>query len=352
MVAELQIQDDASAVAYGWAQRTFAARAGKLGTPVASGVGQFSSWLQGVCPQIAMTSDGIGTKIEIAERTGNYTTLGYDLMAMVIDDLAANGAEPLALTNILDVDVVHGPTVDSLMRGLHDAAMASHVAVVGGEIAELGQRIGGFGSGMHFNWCATAVGQFTPGWQPIDGRTVVVGNVVIALASGNWRSNGFSALRRTLAAQFGPDWHTTQFADRSWGDWLLEPCRIYAPLIVALRQQHYELQGLSHITGGGIPSKFGRTLKASGLGAQLTQLPPPTAAMAEVQRLGAVADRDAFQFWNMGSGFLLTVPASTAANVVEFAESLGYAAQIAGEITAEPTIVIETPRSTLRYAVH
>lgn len=351
MVAELTIQDDASAVAFGWAKRSFAARDGLGGRPVPTPIGQFSSLLAGFGSRIAMTSDGIGTKIEIAERMGRYDTLGTDLLAMVIDDLAANGVEPCVISNILDVDRVDANVVDQLMAGLCAAALQAKVAVVGGEIAELGSRIGGWGDGMHFNWCATAIGNLRDGWAPVDGSTIAIGDAVIALQSTSYRSNGYSALRKTLTAHFGENWHNTEFEGKSWGNWLLEPCRVYAPLIVAMRENNFSFNGLSHITGGGIGSKFGRTLKASGLGADLTHLFEPTAAMLEVQRLGNYSDTAAYQHWNMGNGFLLTVDASGADAAVAFANGRGYMAQRCGQIVAAPRIEIRNPRFTLQFQV-
>lgn len=351
MVAELAIQDDASAVAFAWAKRSFRARDGLAGRPIATQIGQFSSLLEGFGSRIAMTSDGIGTKIEIAERMGRYDTLGTDLLAMVIDDLAANGVEPCVISNILDVDRVDAAVVDQLMAGLCAAALEAKVAVVGGEIAELGSRIGGWGHGMHFNWCATAIGNLRQGWEGIDGSTIAIGDAVIALQSTSYRSNGYSALRKTLAAHFGENWHSAEFAGKSWGDWLLEPCRVYAPLIVAMRENNFSFKGLSHITGGGIGSKFGRTLKATGLGADLTHLFEPTPAMLEIQRLGNYSDMAAYQHWNMGNGFLMTVAPESAQAVVAYANEHGYLAQRCGEIVASPRIEIRNPRFTLQFQV-
>ncbi len=351
MPQDLRQQDDASAIAYGWAQRTWAVRDDKAGRPVAAKAGQFSSWLQGLGDNVAVTSDGIGTKIELAERLGRYDTLGLDLVAMVVDDLAANGAEPVALTNTLDVDVVDSRTIDRLMQGLHDAAWHAGTAVVGGEIAELGSRIGGWGAGMHFNWCATAVGLFRRGWQPVDGSAVRPGDAVVALQSTSFRSNGFSALRRALGARHGDGWHEVALDDRTWGQWLLDPCRIYCPLVVALRETGFNLHGLSHITGGGIPSKFGRTLKASGLGASLDDLWAPTLAMTSAQALAGFDGAAAWQYWNMGNGFLVTVGAADAEAVAAFANERGFAARVAGRITPAPGIELKLPNETLRFEV-
>ena len=251
---DLNRQDRASAVAYGWAQRTFANREGRSGFPVLGTSGFFANLMDFAGTVIAMTSDGIGTKVELAERTGVYHTLGFDLTAMVVDDLVAVGCEPVNLTNILDVDTVDPSLVDELMQGLHEAAAAARVAVVGGEIAELGDRIGGWGEGMHFNWCATAIGVLPAGRQPLDGRLVAAGDAVVALRSDGFRSNGFSLVRRVMADEFGADWHREPFGDDTWGRVLLTPSRIYTPLVVDLLTEGVALSGVVHVTGEAFPA--------------------------------------------------------------------------------------------------
>ncbi|MFH1807718.1 MAG: AIR synthase related protein, partial [Pseudomonadota bacterium] len=203
---DIDLGDRCSHDAYAWARRSFGQRQGRAGEIIDLDA-SFSTGLRFGAERLAMTSDGIGTKVELAERCGVYDSLGHDLVAMVVDDLVCNGVEPCALSNILDVDRLHEPTVDALMRGLHDAAALARVAVVGGEIAELGTRIGGWGPGMHFNWCATALGVLPGGRTPVDGSRVEVGDAVLALHSVGFRSNGFSLARRILQRQFGERWH-------------------------------------------------------------------------------------------------------------------------------------------------
>jgi phosphoribosylformylglycinamidine cyclo-ligase len=315
--AELDNQDAASDVAYSWAKKTFGNRDGLPGQPVSSKVAQFSSWLDMQGSRIAMTSDGIGTKVEVAERLGRYDTLGADLVAMVVDDLAANGVEPVALTNTLDVDALDTRIVDELMHGLHDAAKIARIAVVGGEIAALGNRISGYGRGMHFNWCATALGQLRPDWRAIDGSEIREGDAIVAIESTSMRSNGYSAARRTLHTAFGDVWHTIMHKGQSWGERLLLPCEIYAPAIVALRLAGVEIHGLAHITGGGIPSKFGRILKATGLGADISEPFLPSETFQGLLTLSRMTPREAYEHWNMNNGFLMVLPESEVKRIAD-----------------------------------
>jgi len=355
-VVDPALGDRCSAIAYGHAQRTFAARAGQPGE-VLDQASSFSSLLRLADGQrLAITSDGIGTKVELAERTGRYDTLGWDLIAMVVDDLAASGAVPLALTNILDVDRLDAAVIEQLMTGLERAALEAQIAVAGGEIAELGDRVRGWGAGMHFNWCATAIGHLPDGQQALDGSALDPGDVLVALASRGFRSNGFSLARQVLSAHHGHDWHTAPCpAGGTWGEALLMPARIYCPLVTRLRAAGIVLHGIAHITGGGIPSKLGRILRrgrhAAGLGAHLTALPPEHRSMVELRRLGDLDLAQAYRQWNMGTGMILVLPPSAVEACLRLVAAAGFVGQVAGTISSEPTIVIEHGGTQLTFPV-
>ncbi len=340
---DIDLGNQCSRVAYDWAKKTFTTREGRMGMPLPGLDGSFSNLMDFGKVRIAMSSDGIGTKSELAERTGIFNTLGYDLVAMTVDDLAANGVEPVCLSNILDVDNLDADIVDALMSGLHDASVLAEVAVTGGEIAELGNRIGGYGEGMHFNWGATAIGMLPDTVEPVTGKGVVPGNVVITLASDGFRSNGFSLIRRVMEKTFGEKWHDAPGLEgRRWGEWLLTPCRIYSPLVTALRKAGVELEAVAHITGGGVEDNLARMLKTSGYGARLDNLFAPHPFMVEVQRLGDVSEEQAYRLWNMGNGMLLVVPEEDVPKALELAEKKGFRAQVGGVITSSATIEIVT----------
>ena len=330
---DIDLGNQCSKIAFNWAKKTFAFRPPGSGNPVPGLEGAFSNVMDLGGVKIGMASDGVGTKIELAERTQIYHTLGFDLVAMVVDDLAANGLEPVNLSNILDVDVLDAQVIDQLMSGLYQAAKTARVTITGGEIAELGGRIQGYGPGMHFNWAATGLAILPQNKSVIDGSQVQVGDRVIALKSRGFRSNGFSLLRRIMSERFGPQWHQTPYdKEKNWGQVLLTPSLIYTPLIVDLIKQDFELHGMAHITGGGIGDNLQRVLKVNGLGAVLDNLFAPLKVMQKVQALGDVAEETAYRLWNMGNGMLLIVAAHQAEPVLTFAAEKGYQAQIAGTI--------------------
>lgn len=346
----------ASRNAYGWAKKTFPNRAGRAGESAQDLDGGFSNEIRFGQERLGISSDGIGTKIEVAERLNRYDTLGYDLIAMTADDLIAAGFVPTNLSNIIDVNALDYGVVDELMRGLHDAANFTGLAITGGEIAELGNRIGGWpGAKMNFNWCSTAIGVLHPGLaKPLSGAGVRAGMAVVALRSPSFRSNGFSLARRTLTSLFGENWHEAAYdgpdtADfPTWGDAMLAPSLIYSPGVAALLDAGLPLHAAAHITGGGVADNFKRVLK-NGVGAVLDNLFPPLPAMQRLCELGGIPAEDAYLYWNMGNGMLLVTEEAAAAAVVAQLQASGYDAQIAGRITAETGVTLRVGAGELRY---
>ncbi|MCB2376467.1 hypothetical protein LGH70_02670 [Hymenobacter sp. BT635] len=347
----------ASKNAYHWAQKTFSTRAGKPGEPAQDLAGGFSNEIRFGAERLGIGSDGIGTKIEVAERTDRYDTLGYDLIAMVADDLIVAGFIPTNLSNIIDVNTLNYEVVDELMRGLHDAAQFSQIAVTGGEIAELGNRIGGYpGARMNFNWCSTAVGVLHPSLErPLSGANVRAGQAVVALRSPSFRSNGYSLARRALTKAFGEAWHTAPYSGpdaaemgQTWGEVMLAPSLIFAPGVGAVLDAGLPVHAAAHITGGGIADNFKRVLK-NGVGAELTNLFEPLPAMQQLAELAGITPTEAYLYWNMGNGMLLVTDEAQAEAVADNLRGHGYQAQVAGRITAEPGVRLAVGAGELSY---
>ena len=375
---DIDLGNACSRNAYGWAKKTFPNRHGLPGEPAQDLDGGFANEVRFGQERLGISSDGIGTKIEVAERVGKFDTLGYDLIAMVADDLIAGGFIPTNLSNIIDVKTLDYEVIDELMRGLHNAAEFSRMAVTGGEIAELGNRIGGWpGARMNFNWASTAIGALHPKLaQPISGATVQPGQVVVALHSPSFRSNGFSLARRTLQNLFGDNWHETSCGELkmkneklksgsiedeavgpsnrqpatsdTWGEVLLAPSLIYSPGVARVLDAGLPLHGVAHITGGGIADNFQRVLK-NGVGAVLDNLFEPLPAMQRLAELADIAPADAYLYWNMGNGMLLVTEEATAEAVLTELQAAGYHAQLAGRITAEPGVTLRVAAGELRY---
>ncbi|PIE87521.1 MAG: phosphoribosylformylglycinamidine cyclo-ligase [Bacteroidetes bacterium] len=347
---DIDLGNKSSEKAYNYAIGTFKNRQGKKGAIGSKSDGGFSNLILFGKERIGIGSDGIGTKAELAERTGIYDTLGYDLVAMVADDLAAVGFEPTNLSNVIDVDYLDPEIIEQLMKGLSEACDVSGITITGGEIAELGDRIGGFGDKMHFNWSSTAIGVLPEQLDDsIDGHKIKPGQVVLSLKSRGFRSNGFSSVRRIMKEQFGDDWHNQAYDDnRTWGEILLTPSLVYSPLITKIIQSDLNLYGIAHITGGGIFDNFRRVLKQTNYGARFDNVYEPLPFMSKVQKLGNISDDDAYLWWNMGNGMLLVCDDNQADSIIALAKAQKYECKKAGVITEDNSIEVRLKEKTLK----
>lgn len=347
---DIDLGNECSKNAYNWSKKTFENRKGKSGNLALDIEGGFANMLQFGKTRIGIASDGIGTKIELAERSHKYDTLGYDLLAMVADDLVAGGFEPTNISNIIDVNLLDYDTIDALMKGLHDACNFAGVAISGGEIAELGNRIGGYGDGMNFNWCSTAIGVLHESLEkPIDGSSIEVGDVVISLRSRGFRSNGFSLIRRIMQQTYGDLWHIQSYDEETtWGEKLLTPSLVFSPAVMSLLNAGLQVNGIAHITGGGIADNFQRVLKKVGVAAELDNLFPPHLVMQKLQKLGDVEIEKAYLYWNMGNGMLIVLPQSSADEALSLLQDADYEARIAGRIVEGKYVHISTESVDLK----
>ena len=264
--------------------------------------------------------DGIGTKPEISERLNEHHGAGFDLFAMVADDAAASGGEVLAIGNLLDVRELNNDD-EVIISGMHQlaasmvlAARDARVAVIGGEIAELGKRIGGYGD-FNYNWGGVAF-IATRKDRKLTGQELNAGHKLIGLAEPGFRSNGITDVRNAMEEHYGDNWHEQvepSLGNIALGKLLQIPSTIYAKLTRELQggvlqeEPSAEITGVAHITGGGQPSKLGRMLlRTKGLGATIDNPLQPPDTMLHIQRLRGFDDRKAYGKWHMGSGMIVS----------------------------------------------
>jgi phosphoribosylformylglycinamidine cyclo-ligase len=242
-------------------------------------------------PVLMMATDGVGTKLDLARRAGRWDGVGFDLVAMCVDDLAAVGARPLGLVDYLAVGGLEPERDRAIVASIAAACVEAGCALLGGETAE---HPGVMPAGA-VDLAGAVVGVVEKG-EELGPRRVTAGDVVVALASPNLRSNGFSLVR----AVFGEELH--DHLDR-----LLEPSVIYCPAVldaVATGAVH----AAAHVTGGGIAGNLERVLP-DGLGAQVdtgSWAPPPPFDLVASR---GVSREDMFGTFNMGVGFCLVVEA-------------------------------------------
>lgn len=260
-------------------------------------------------PVLMMSTDGVGTKLEIARLTDRYDGVGFDVVAMCVDDLAAVGAQPIGFTDYLAVGQLNPEREERIVRSVADACTEAGCALLGGETAEHP----GVVDAHHLDIAGAALGVIEEGAE-ITGQHVSVGDVVIGVASPNLRSNGFSLVRSLidmddLDAPFPGD-------ERSYGEVLTEPSVIYAPALLAAIAAG-GVHGLAHITGGGLLGNVNRVLPHTLDAVISTNTWQPPNVFRQLVEKGKLADQDAYSAFNMGIGFVIV-------SAPEHAEKLRY----------------------------
>ena len=335
---DVELGDRCSKMAYEAAKATFAGRKGMIGEPVIQ-EGGFTGMLDMGDFYLIQNDDGVGTKIEVAEKMRQFDTLGYDLIAMVADDGICVGAEVFSITNTLDSSHLDGGMVEGLMQGLQKAALEQKIVIPGGELAELGDALN---SAV---WNATAVGIVEKD-KIITGKDIQEGDAILTLKSDGIRSNGLSLIRMILQEKFGDNWvHTDYGDDRTWGEIILTPSKIYHRAILNMiggyrQERKINIKGLVHNTGGGIPGNVPRLLKSNGLGADLSDLPNVHEFMLKLQEYGNVEDEEAYRTWNMGIGMFAVVAPNDVDRAIKMLNEKNIDTQVAGVVTTDPNIKI------------
>jgi len=301
------------------------------------GVGGFASLFdlsaagQYTHPVLVTCTDGVGSKLKIAQMMQQFDTVGIDLVAMSVNDLICTGGEPLIFLDYLAMARDNPSLTEQLMKGIADGCRAAGCALVGGETAILPD----FYQPGDFDLAGFAAG-IVERDHIIDGRAIHRGDAVIGLASSGLHSNGFSLVRKVVF-----DVAHLHVADRvpelgrTVGDELLTPTRLYVQPIRRLLTTHQAaIHGLAHITGGGIPENLPRCL---GKGHSVQIYPeswPVLPIFHWLAQMGAVSAEAMFNTFNMGIGFVIIVPSDLAQLTINQLQSSGINAYQIGEVIA------------------
>jgi phosphoribosylformylglycinamidine cyclo-ligase len=273
-------------------------------------------------PLLASTTDGVGTKIAIARALDKHDTIGLDLVAMVVDDLAVCGAEPLFLQDYIACGQVVPERVAAIVRGIAAGCERAGCSLVGGETAEHGDLM----EPDAYDLAATAVGVVEAD-DLLGPDRVRPGDAVVALASSGLHSNGYSLVRRVVR-DLSLDAVVPELG-RTLGEELLEPTRIYARDCLALAAAT-EVHAYAHVTGGGLAGNLTRVLPPTvdAVVQRSTWTPPPVFEL--IGRLGPVTRPELERTLNLGVGMVAVVPDGPAA--VELLTARGVPAWVAGEV--------------------
>ncbi len=277
-------------------------------------------------PVLVSSTDGVGTKVDLARRLGVLDTVGRDLVAMVVDDLVVTGARPLFFNDYVSVGRLDPDRITALVRGIADGCEQAGCALVGGETAEhpglLGEDefdLAGFGVGVVERDAILGPHRVQPG------------DALVGLASSGLHSNGYSLVRRIVDGLDLADPHGLPAA---LGTVLLEPTRIYARDCLALGER-FDVHAWCHITGGGLPGNLPRVLP-DGLTAVVDAASWRRPAVFDwLAQRGPVADDELWRTFNLGVGMVAVLPAEQAGAAIEVSAELGLPAWLLGEIVAE-----------------
>ena len=285
---------------------------------------------------IAMSTDGVGSKILIAEMMNKYDTIGIDCIAMVVNDILCVGAEPVALVDYLAVEKPDPQRAAEIADGLVAGALESEIAIIGGETASLPGII------KDFDIAGTGIG-FVDVDKIITGENIQSGDVLIGLNSNGIHSNGYSLARKALLDEAGfnlDDKMPTK--DTTIGEELLRPTELYVKPIVGLLKKDFDIHGLAHITGGGFTNL--KRLK-EGVGYEITDLPevPEIFKLIYEQNIDL---KEMYKVFNMGVGFVVIAPESEALKITEsLAEYCDC--QIIGSVNDSGKITVKTFKDTV-----
>jgi phosphoribosylformylglycinamidine cyclo-ligase len=252
-------------------------------------------------PVLVSGTDGVGTKLKVAFAAGRHSTVGIDLVAMCVNDIAVVGAEPLFFLDYYATGKLSAEQGAEVVKGIAAGCLQAGCTLIGGETAELP----GFYERGEYDLAGFAVGCVDRD-RIVDGTTVAPGDVVIGVASSGLHSNGYSLARKALLERLPLDGAIASCGGRTLADLLLEPTRIYAKDVLALLEQ-VPVKSLAHITGGGLPGNVPRNLP-EGTRAVLQESRWERAPIFDlVQREGQVPRDEMFLTFNMGLGLTLVV---------------------------------------------
>lgn len=303
---------------------------------VIGGLGNFSGMMrlgQYKDPVLCSGTDGVGTKLKVAFMMDRHDTVGIDLVAMCVNDILCQGAEPLFFLDYIATGRLEAEKAASLVKGVSEGCLEAGAALLGGETAEMP----GFYPEGEYDMAGFAVGVVEKD-ELIDGSKIVLGDVVIGLSSTGFHSNGYSLVRKTLMESADLDALVPELGE-SLGEALLRPTKIYVKEVAALKKV-VELRGMCHITGGGFYENVPRMLpKGMGVNFDDSKWEVPR-VIRYLQDKAGLSKEEMFGTFNMGIGFMIVVSPEQADLAMETLKQNGFMGQVIGTINHEGTVTV------------
>jgi len=287
---------------------------------------------------IALSTDGVGTKLLVAEMMNKYDTVGIDCIAMNVNDIICVGARPIAMLDYIALQDASLPLLAEVGKGLYAGAKEAMISIPGGEIAQLREMIRGIEEGKGFDLAGCAVGVVDPE-KIIAGDGIKEGDVVVGLASSGLHSNGYTLARKVLLGKYKIN-HYSKELGKTIGQELLIPTRIYVRPVMEMLEKKLKIKALLHITGDGF-----RNLRRvrSKVGFILDNLPDPPPVFKLIQKLGNVSNTEMANTFNMGVGFCVVVSEKDADKVVTICRKHKHKALVIGRAVKDPERKIIIP---------
>jgi phosphoribosylformylglycinamidine cyclo-ligase len=289
-----------------------------FGAPMTE-IGHYAGLLDMGTFALAMTTDGVGSKVLIANAIKKWDTVGIDCIAMNVNDLYAIGAEPIAFVDYLAVEKVNPEQAAQIAIGLRRGAELSNMTIVGGETASLPEIIKGF------DLAGTAIGIVDKD-KVITGEKIQIGDVLVGVPSDGLHSNGYTLARRIVAESKYTYNDRMPGGEKTIGEELLTPTRIYAEIIELVKK--CDVHGLAHITGSGLL----KLRRITDFGFEITDPLEPQPIFRFLQEQGGIEDAEMYRTFNMGMGFVIVVPESDAKRACRI---MGPGSKVIGSIVKE-----------------
>jgi phosphoribosylformylglycinamidine cyclo-ligase len=350
--AEAGVDEEREQVAFARVMRPWLARTKVRSDMVTSITGLASGYFATIMhlppgPAIALTTDGVGTKIMLAEEARRWEPIGIDCVANNVNDLICVGAVPLALLDYIATDRIDEGVLDEVARGLFLGAELAGIAIPGGEIAQIGEMLAKSESGAPtLDLVGTAIGAVPVGRTPLDGSNVTAGDVVIGLPSSGLHSNGYSLARHALFKKGGKRLdELVPGTSRRLADALLQPTRVYVNAAEALWAAGVTPHGMAHISGGGL---LNITRLAANVSYELDSLPDAPQIFGLIASAGGVETATMYETFNMGVGFCIVVSEGDQDKALDALKGAGEDALRIGTVTAEPGRTVTIPAAGLK----
>lgn len=275
---------------------------------------------------LVASTDGVGTKLKVAFLMNKHDTVGIDLVAMGVNDIIVSGAEPLFFLDYIAASRLSTETVEQIIQGIVRGCSEAGCSLIGGETAEMP----GFYQAEEYDLAGFVVG-VVDREKMIDPSSVTMDNKIIGIASSGLHSNGYSLARKIIFDQLQHSLTDTPFGDRTIGEVLLEPTKIYVRTIQNLLRD-FRINGIAHITGGGFIDNIPRILPNSCRALIYKGSWPIPPIFMYLQENGGISEGEMFRTFNQGIGMTIIVPVEQAGEIVERLKALQEEAFVIGEI--------------------